>query len=217
VILCHGVIVSGYHLEMSTSLRTTRHGRRQTPTTQLLSDNKLRSRIIRDSLRPVSQFFRRVRSIDPAMMAESDNSMAERMPVSSSSSSSSLSDSVIDNKREEQPISSEWELDVYSRPVVNGGKKLWEFMLCDATGRWKYLESLSPDEVNSKGIKKILLNAIEQAPVKPTNIRFFRKQAVSIIRKAMDSLEREDNIRAIKSRSTYALFDWLEERSKNVR
>eukprot|EP00471_Norrisiella_sphaerica_P008761 CAMPEP_0184495594 /NCGR_PEP_ID=MMETSP0113_2-20130426/31791_1 /TAXON_ID=91329 /ORGANISM="Norrisiella sphaerica, Strain BC52" /LENGTH=412 /DNA_ID=CAMNT_0026881851 /DNA_START=102 /DNA_END=1340 /DNA_ORIENTATION=+ len=113
-------------------------------------------------------------------------------------------------------ISTEWELDVYSRPVVNGGKKLWEMLLCDKTGGWQFIEQMSPDKVTSKEINRLLMKAIEDAPVKPTAIRFFRKQALSVIKKALDPLEKEENVRAIKSKTTYALFDWIRERNEKV-
>uniref|UniRef100_A0A7S2TVR1 Uncharacterized protein n=1 Tax=Lotharella oceanica TaxID=641309 RepID=A0A7S2TVR1_9EUKA len=114
------------------------------------------------------------------------------------------------------PISDEWQLDVYNRPVVNGGKKLWELMICDKTGGWRFLETLDQGKINSKEIRRVLEKAMKEAPRKPTSVRYFRKQAVSIIRKALEKFEKEDNVRPIKSRATYALFDWLQERYDKV-
>lgn len=38
--------------------------------------------------------------------------------------------------------SDEWELDCYSRPVMIGGKKLWEVLLTDSTGSFRLCETL---------------------------------------------------------------------------
>ncbi|GAB5360881.1 hypothetical protein AAMO2058_000665600 [Amorphochlora amoebiformis] len=119
-------------------------------------------------------------------------------------------------KVDSRPLSSNWELDIYSRPVVSNGKKLWELLLCDETGQYRYATAISPDKVNSKEVNRLLREAIQEAPIKPRNIRYFRKQAVSIISKALESLDTELNIRGIKSRATYAMFDWLKERTESV-
>ena len=37
----------------------------------------------------------------------------------------------------DRPISTEWELDCFSRPVVQDGKKLWELLVVDSTGQWR--------------------------------------------------------------------------------
>lgn len=38
--------------------------------------------------------------------------------------------------------SDEWELDCYSRPVMVGGKKLWEVLITDSTGSFRLCETL---------------------------------------------------------------------------
>ena len=38
--------------------------------------------------------------------------------------------------------SDEWELDCYSRPVMVGGKKLWEVLITDSTGSFRRCETL---------------------------------------------------------------------------
>ena len=36
----------------------------------------------------------------------------------------------------------EWEIDCYSRPVMIGGKKLWEVLITDANGSFRLCETL---------------------------------------------------------------------------
>jgi len=70
--------------------------------------------------------------------------------------------------------SEEWELDCYSRPVLVGGKKLWEVLLTDSTGSFKYLKALPSNQVNSRELRKVVEEVMDKAEVKPTTIRFFR-------------------------------------------
>jgi hypothetical protein len=73
--------------------------------------------------------------------------------------------------------SQDWELDCYSRPVVAaGGKKLWEVLLTDATGSFRYRKTLPSNQVNSKELRKTVEALIEDPRIetKPSTIRFFR-------------------------------------------
>ena len=36
----------------------------------------------------------------------------------------------------------EWELDCYSRPVLQNKKKLWELLICDNTGALRIVQSI---------------------------------------------------------------------------
>ncbi len=38
--------------------------------------------------------------------------------------------------------SDQWELDCYSRPVMVGGKKLWEVLITDSSGSFRLCETL---------------------------------------------------------------------------
>ena len=52
-----------------------------------------------------------------------------------SSTNSAVEDAIKNFPDNQQPLSTEWELDCYSRPVVlSDGKKLWEVLLTDSTG-----------------------------------------------------------------------------------
>eukprot|EP00472_Partenskyella_glossopodia_P005333 CAMPEP_0197519422 /NCGR_PEP_ID=MMETSP1318-20131121/4693_1 /TAXON_ID=552666 /ORGANISM="Partenskyella glossopodia, Strain RCC365" /LENGTH=354 /DNA_ID=CAMNT_0043070393 /DNA_START=326 /DNA_END=1390 /DNA_ORIENTATION=+ len=113
-------------------------------------------------------------------------------------------------------LSSTWELDIYSRPVVNDKKKLWELMICDESGGFKFIRNVSPDKVNSKELERLMREAIEEAEVKPRMLKYFRKQASSIIKKAIDAISEDFNILSVKSRATYTLLEWLDHRFKHV-
>ena len=68
----------------------------------------------------------------------------------------------------------EWELDCYSRPVLVNGKKLWEVLITDSNGSFRYLKALPSNQVNSREVRKVVEQVIDQADVKPSTIRFFR-------------------------------------------
>mmetsp|Transcript_36079 Transcript_36079/g.51041 ORF Transcript_36079/g.51041 Transcript_36079/m.51041 type:complete len:142 (-) Transcript_36079:1302-1727(-) len=70
--------------------------------------------------------------------------------------------------------SGDWELDCYSRPVLVDGKKLWEVLLTDSTGSFRYCKTLASNQVNSKELRKVVENLIDQSDTKPRMIRFFR-------------------------------------------
>lgn len=42
--------------------------------------------------------------------------------------------------------STEWELDCYSRPVLVGGKKLWEVLITDSSGSFRVCETLASNK-----------------------------------------------------------------------
>ncbi|CAM9338370.1 unnamed protein product, partial [Phaeothamnion confervicola] len=107
----------------------------------------------------------------------------------------------------------EWEMDVYSRPVVNTeGKKLWELLLCDSTGAFRHVEPIASNMVNSREVRRAVERVIEAAPVRPKVIRFFRNAMFNMISIALAELD----IGARPCRTTYALYQWLEERERDV-
>ena len=109
--------------------------------------------------------------------------------------------------------SQDWELDCYSRPVVGvGGKKLWEVMITDSTGSFRFLKTLPSNQVNSKELRSTVEQLIEEADVKPSTIRFFRGAMFNMINIALSELE----VVGRPSRCTYTVAQWLEERHKNV-
>lgn len=125
--------------------------------------------------------------------------------MSSTSSSSIVTD-------ETKTPSTEWELDCYSRPVIVDGKKLWEVLITDSTGSFRVCEALPSNRVNSRELRRIVENTIDNSSVKPTAIRFFRGAMFNMINIALSEIE----VVARPSRCTFALANWLEERNKDV-
>lgn len=112
-------------------------------------------------------------------------------------------------------VSNEWELDVYSRPVTGAdGKKLWELLICDATGSLRHVSPIPSNMVNSREVRKAIEGVIETAPggSKPTVIRFFRNAMFNMI----DIALREVDVAVKPCRTTYAMYQWLEERERDV-
>jgi hypothetical protein len=112
-----------------------------------------------------------------------------------------------------EDMSDEWELDCYSRPIIGeDGKKLWEVLITDSEGSFRYLKTLSSNLVNSRNLRKIIEETIEEAPVKPKVIRFFRNQMFNMITIALSTID----IEVKPSRKTHNLFMWLQEREDNI-
>lgn len=112
-------------------------------------------------------------------------------------------------------ISNEWELDVYSRPVVGAdGKKLWELLICDSTGNFRHVSPIPSNMVNSREVRKTIEDVIDSAPggSRPTVIRFFRSAMFNMIDIALKEVE----IVVKPCRTTYAMYQWLQEREQDV-
>lgn len=114
-----------------------------------------------------------------------------------------------------------WELDFYSRPILDeNGKKIWEVLICESPndiGRspdslFRYTQYCSSKTVNSLWLKEAIEKAIAEASTSPKKIRFFRRQMNNMIVKACE----DAGITPLPSRRTYALNQWLEERIKDV-
>ena len=114
-----------------------------------------------------------------------------------------------------------WELDYYSRPIVDeDGKKVWEVLICESPtdpGRsldslFRYSQFCSSKTVNSVWLREALEEAMAKAPAPPQKIRFFRRPMKNMILKACE----DAGINAAPSRRTYVLNQWLDERNANV-
>jgi len=106
----------------------------------------------------------------------------------------------------------EWELDCYSRPVLFEGKKLWEVLITDSSGSFRLCETLSSSKVNSRELRRVVEDAIENAPTKPNIIRFFRGAMFNMINIALSEVD----VVAKPSRCTFSLAQWLEERNRDI-
>merc|ERR1719410_1496530 len=143
---------------------------------------------------------RRIVSFRPKNNAEN-----KVLYATESSSSSTKENNVI-------TPSPEWELDCYSRPVIVDGKKLWEVLITDSTGTMRICEPLSSNRVNSREVRRVVEDAIDNAEVRPNVIRFFRGAMFNMINIALQEVE----VVAIPSRCTFALAKWIEERNRDV-
>ncbi|MEM8830308.1 MAG: Tab2/Atab2 family RNA-binding protein [Cyanobacteria bacterium P01_G01_bin.19] len=110
-----------------------------------------------------------------------------------------------------------WELDFYSRPVLDeNGKKLWEVLICESPNDierspdtlFKYAQYCSSKSVNSLWLKEAIEQSIAEAEMTPRKIRFFRRQMNNMIVKACEDI----GITPLPSRRTYALNQWIDER-----
>lgn len=113
-----------------------------------------------------------------------------------------------------------WELDFYSRPILDENqKKTWEVLVCETPldtrhsteALFHYSEFCPNQQVNSIWLRETLEKAIAQSPQPPQKIRFFRRQMSNMITKACE----EVGIPALASRRTYRLDKWLQERMEN--
>ncbi len=117
---------------------------------------------------------------------------------------------------------SDWELDFYSRPIIeSNGKKRWELIIC-STSSYKtediflWNKNCPASEVNSLWLTKALNEAINDAKkegwAKPSIVRFWRSSMKSIIKKSLEAA----NIEALVSRRTYGLFDRIKFLEKEI-
>jgi hypothetical protein len=113
-----------------------------------------------------------------------------------------------------------WELDFYSRPVLDDKqKKLWEVLICESPldvkaqpdSLFRYSQFFSNTEVNSVSLRSAVEAAIAQSSKFPDKVRFFRRQMNNMITKACD----EAGIPAYPSRRTLALNQWIEARMQD--
>jgi len=135
-------------------------------------------------------------------------------------SSTNTDRSVTSSDADTSPISNVWELDCYSRPVVTGGKKkLWEVLLTDTTGNLRVCEPLNSSRVNSRELRRVIEEAIAEnggrivGATGVKTVKFFRGAMFNMIQIALNDLE---GVTPKPSRSTYRLYDWLEERERLV-
>lgn len=114
-----------------------------------------------------------------------------------------------------------WELDFYSRPILDDNqKKVWEVLICQSPvdvrtktdSLFRYAQYCPSTQVNSVWLRNALQEAIDQAGEVPIKIRFFRRQMNNMITKACQDI----GIPALPSRRTLVLHQWLQQRLEEV-
>ena len=117
----------------------------------------------------------------------------------------------------------DWELDFYSRPILEAdGRKRWELLIIStpaADGReqpFRFIKICPSDEVNSLWLSQALEEAREAAVQggweSPVRLRCWRSSMRTMVQRAAT----ERDLEVIPSRRTFALLDWLLERERDV-
>jgi hypothetical protein len=114
-----------------------------------------------------------------------------------------------------------WELDFYSRPILDANqKKVWEILVCESPldvrtktdSLFRYAQYCPSTQVNSVWLRTALEEAINKAGEAPIKIRFFRRQMNNMITKACQ----DAGIPALPSRRALVLNQWLQQRMEEV-
>lgn len=114
-----------------------------------------------------------------------------------------------------------WELDFYSRPIVDENKKkVWEVLICESSTdikdspepTFRYAQFCPNNQVNSVWLRKAIEEAIAQAGYTPQKIRFFRTAMKNMIVKACE----DARIAVYASRRTFNIKQWINERMELV-
>ena len=112
----------------------------------------------------------------------------------------------------------DWEIDFYSRPIIDeNGKKRWELLITSTnnfkdTKTFKWEKICPASSVNSIWLKDALDEAIDEAYSqgwdKPSVIRCWRSSMKTMIKRAADQI----GIELISSRRAYSLLEWITDR-----
>jgi hypothetical protein len=124
-------------------------------------------------------------------------------------------------------LAPDWELDFYSRPILEpDGKKRWELLICStpvvggdgrATGpEFRWLRTCPAASVNSIWLREALEQALADAAAAglgaPRRLRCWRASMRTMVQRAADGL----GLDLVPSRRTYALVSWLRQREREV-
>lgn len=119
---------------------------------------------------------------------------------------------------------SDWEVDFYSRPLLDpDGRKRWELLVCDTpaidtppeTG-FRFCKACPADQVNSLWLGEALEQALDEAEAgghgRPQRLRCWRQAMTAMVQRACEPL----GLAVVPSRRCYALIDWLQTRQRTV-
>ncbi len=124
-------------------------------------------------------------------------------------------------------IGPDWELDYYSRPILDSdGKKRWELLICstpelDPSGNpagdnFQWVQACPASSVNSIWLREALEQALAACQAAgfapPRRLRCWRASMHTMVQRAAEGLGME----LVASRRTYALVSWLQKRQREV-
>ena len=124
-------------------------------------------------------------------------------------------------------IGPDWELDYYSRPILEpDGKKRWELLICStpevdgqggAVGAgFRWCRACTAARVNSiwlrEALEAALAEAQQQGLAPPRRVRCWRASMRTMVQRAAEGL----GLELVPSRRTYALVSWLQQREREV-
>ncbi len=122
-------------------------------------------------------------------------------------------------------VQADWELDYYSRPILEAdGKKRWELLVCSTRSAdapaglepFRWVQPCPATSVNSTWLKEALAEAQRAAAAQgyaaPRRVRCWRASMRTMVQRAAEALSLE----LVPSRRCYALVEWLQERQATV-
>lgn len=110
-------------------------------------------------------------------------------------------------------MSNIWELDFYSRPLLDANsKKVWELLICDRDRIFEWVRECPSTEVNSEWLAKQLTDCANSTGQTPLKIRFFRPSMTNIIMRGCKLA----GITGQASRRVFTMSAWLAERMASI-
>lgn len=117
----------------------------------------------------------------------------------------------------------DWELDYYSRPILEAdGKKRWELLICSTPQpgadqpAFRWVRPCPAASVNSIWLREAMQDALTEALSlglqPPRRLRCWRISMRAMVQRAAEGLGME----LVSSRRCYALVQWLQERERTV-
>jgi len=106
-----------------------------------------------------------------------------------------------------------WELDFYSRPLLDSNnKKVWELLICDRERQFEWVRECPSSEVNSEWLASQLNDCVAETGDAPIKIRFFRPSMTNIIMRGCKLA----GITGQASRRVFTMSAWLAERMASI-
>ncbi len=106
-----------------------------------------------------------------------------------------------------------WELDFYSRPILDADKKkIWELLICDRQRQKEWVKECPSDRVNSEWLSQELAACMAAWDETPIKVRFFRASMNNIITRGCTLA----GVTPQASRRLFAMTGWLQERMTHI-